>query len=167
MRVDHCGILVGFEKQLKCQSIAWQVSTRYTRRSMVMKAVRIENEEKILSTEKSPVWTHFWPFSMLQGNFLARYREGCVALLQKGKIQFTNLSVTKIPSITGYLTIFQIFYLAMFGFGSKPQFDRDRFKMCCQNAIQRTTVVMFFCAIWMIRKLQISEPKLLVLKKIL
>ena len=53
--MDHCGFLVGFEKQFNCQSIAWQVSTRYTRRSMMIKAVRIENEEKILSTEKSPV----------------------------------------------------------------------------------------------------------------
>ena len=52
--MDHCGFLVGFEKQFNCQSIACQVSTRYTRMSMIMKAVRVENEERILSTEKAP-----------------------------------------------------------------------------------------------------------------
>ena len=54
MKEDHWGILVGFEKQFNCQSIAWQVSTRYTMKSMLMKAVRVENEERILSTEKAP-----------------------------------------------------------------------------------------------------------------
>ena len=42
-----------FEKQFNCQSIACQVSTRYAMKSMMMKTVRIENEERILSTEKS------------------------------------------------------------------------------------------------------------------
>ena len=52
--MDHCGFLVGFEKQYNCQSIAWQVSARYTMKSMMMKAARVENEERILSTEKAP-----------------------------------------------------------------------------------------------------------------